>query len=79
MSQDCANRSAPPRCGCALTPTYNLDLWLYAFDTSPQDCIITTTEILQDSTTNSLTTPDVTIAGERVLSFGFGFTAAAAP
>jgi hypothetical protein len=71
MNADCPG--APPTCGCASGSqgkSYH-DL----FDTSPNDCTITATELRNNSLIMSLLAPDVTIGGQQALSVGIGFTA----
>ena len=69
----------PPACGCATTTDeYDARYWLGSFDVAPKDCVITAEEIVKSSIVISLTSPDVAIDGEHLLSFGFGFEAVAA-
>jgi hypothetical protein len=71
--RDCTMLSSPPGCGCVANSTGKTLLGL--FDTNPQDCVVTSTEIQNNSLIVSLLAPDVMIEGQPALSFGVGYTA----
>ena len=61
-------------CGCPVAE-YGGRYWFGTFDTNPKDCVITDEEIISNSLYISLTSPDVAIEGEMLLSVGIGFEA----
>jgi hypothetical protein len=69
------NATANPPCGCIDGSTGKTLLGL--FDTMPKDCMITASEIQNNSLIMSLLAPDVTVEGQMALSIGVGFTAVA--
>lgn len=71
MAADCPT-SIPPSCGCANGSQGETIQSL--FDTNT-DCVITVSEVQDNSLIQSLMAPDVTIGGQPALSFGIGFTA----
>ncbi len=68
--------NATPSCGCIDGSTGKTLLGL--FDTSPKDCMVSVSEIQNNSLIMSLLAPDVTVEGQMALSIGVGFTAVAA-
>jgi len=70
------NPNATPSCGCLDGSSGKTLLGL--FDTSPKDCMITASEIQNNSLIMSLLAPDLMIEGQMALSIGVGFTAVAA-
>ncbi len=71
---DCGG--SPPTCGCAAGSRGKTAQEL--FDTSPRDCSISLSEMQNNSLIQSLTAPDVEIAGQQAVSLGIGFTATSA-
>jgi hypothetical protein len=65
-----------PSCGCGDGTTGKTILGL--FDTAPKDCMVTTTEIQNNSLIMSLLAPDVTVEGKMALSLGINVTAVGA-
>lgn len=74
VSGDCG--TTPPSCGCL--PGSTGQTLIALFDTSPNDCSISVNEVKNNSFLQSLFSPDLTIDGQAVISFGIGFTAVAA-
>jgi len=71
MQQGCTG--TPPTCGCPAGSQAKVlhDL----FDTTPNDCAISLSELQSNSLIQSLLAPDVTIDGQQAVSVGIGFTA----
>ena len=73
VTQDCTALTSPPGCGCTTGSDGKQALAL--FDTSPQDCSISLTEVKNNTLVKTLLTPDVSIAGTMGLSIGVRATA----
>ena len=73
IAKDCTMLTSPPNCGCGAGSQGKTLLGL--FDTTPQDCNITLTEVQNNSLIQSLLAPDVTVEGKQCLSLGLGVTA----
>jgi hypothetical protein len=71
--QPVCDPNSVPACGCVAGTDGKTLLGL--LDTSPRDCKISLTEIMNNSLIQSLLSPDVTIDGQMALSFGVGITA----
>lgn len=67
---------APPTCSCPAGSQAKVlhDL----FDTTPNDCAISLSELKNNSLIQSLLAPDLTIDGQQAVSLGIGFTAVSA-
>ncbi len=72
----CNPNATPNACGCTDGSTGKTILGL--FDTTPKDCMVTTSEIQSNSLIMSLLAPDVTIEGKMALSLGINVTAVGA-
>jgi hypothetical protein len=72
VARDCETRT-PPGCDCANGSQGALALGLFDVD---HDCVVDIDDILENPLVQSVTTPDVTIDGQQMLSFGFGVDAA---
>ncbi len=70
------NPNGSPACGC--TSNSQGASVINLFDTSPKDCMISTSEVQNNSLIQSLLAPDVTVEGQQALSLGIGITAVAA-
>jgi hypothetical protein len=70
VMKECTMLQSPPTCGCPDNSTGESLVAL--FDTAPQDCTISLTEIQNSSLLTSLLFPDVTLEGMQALSFGIG-------
>jgi hypothetical protein len=68
VARDCTNPTSPPGCGCVADSQGKTYLGL--FDTDPQDCSLSVSEIRNNSLIVSLFAPDVTIEGLQALSLG---------
>jgi len=67
---------APPSCGC---PAGSQAKTLHdLFDTNPNDCSVSLSELQNNSLIQSLLAPDLTIGGQQAVSVGIGFTAVSA-
>jgi hypothetical protein len=73
--KQCTMLTSPPNCGCPTGSTAKTFLSL--FDTNPQDCNISLTEVQNNSLVQSLLAPDVTVEGQQALSLGVGVHAVA--
>lgn len=58
----------PSSCGC-IANSAGAQL-VDSFDSTPRDCVVTASEIAANSLAQSLLAPDVTIDGQRAVSFG---------
>lgn len=76
VTRDCTALTSPPGCGCTTGSDGKTALAL--FDTSPQDCSISLTEVRNNTLVKSLLTPDVSIAGTMGLSIGVTASAVSA-
>jgi len=74
--QPTCNATSNPPCGCTDGSTGKTILGL--FDTTPKDCMVTVSEIQNNSLIMSLLAPDVTINGKMALSLGIQVTAVGA-
>jgi len=72
VARDCST-TQPPDCGCAGGSQGQAVIGL--FDSAPQDCTITVSEIRNNSFLPNLFTPDLTVDGQPALSIGLGFEA----
>jgi hypothetical protein len=70
--KDCTALASPPQCGCPSGSTGKTSIDL--FDTN-HDCTISVAEVQNNSLIQSLLAPDVTLEGQRCLSFGMRATA----
>ena len=70
MALDCLG--VPPTCGCVGGTQGNTMHAL--FDSAPNDCSISASELQNNGIIMSLLQPDLTINGQPALSFGVGFT-----
>ncbi|HEU0032900.1 MAG TPA: hypothetical protein VFQ53_19845 [Kofleriaceae bacterium] len=71
VARDCPG--AAPTCSC-ISGSQGQTLQ-QLFDTTPRDCSISLTELMNNSLIQSLLAPDVTIDGQQALSLGIGVTA----
>jgi hypothetical protein len=71
VQQGC--NGAPPTCSCPAGSQAKVlhDL----FDTTPNDCSISLSELANNSLVKSLLAPDLTIGGQQAISLGIGFSA----
>lgn len=72
VTRDCTMTNNPPQCGCASNSQGANLISLYDAN---HDCAITTPEIENNSLTQALFAPDVTVEGQQALSAGFAVTA----
>jgi len=73
VQRDCPLIVLPPNCNC--TAGSEGATLLSLFDTNPQDCVVSLSELQSSSIVGNLLAPDVTIEGQPSLSVGIGFTA----
>jgi len=76
VRRDCTMLANPPTCGCPSGSTGKTMLDL--FDTAPKNCTVSVQEVRDNSLIQSLLAPDVTLEGQRCLSYGVRATAVAA-
>jgi hypothetical protein len=70
VMKDCTMLQSPPTCGC---PTNSLGKQLVGlFDTTPNDCSISLSEVQNSSLIMSLLAPDITVENMQALSLGIG-------
>jgi hypothetical protein len=74
LDADCSG--VAPTCGCTAGSKGKLAHDL--FDTTPNDCTISLSEMQSNQLIQSLLAPDVTVNGQMALSVGIGFTATSA-
>jgi hypothetical protein len=72
IAADCTMLTMPPDCGCTAGSTGKLILGF--FDTMPQDCAVSLSEIQNNTLIKSLLMPDVTVNGVMALSLGIKTT-----
>jgi hypothetical protein len=75
VTRDCASPTAPPACGCAAQSSGASVVALFDAD---HDCQVSLSEVQTSTFLQALFTPDVTVSGVPLLSFGVKISANAA-